>query len=745
MPQENLSIERRMHNCIQAVTSKQPKGAQFSVRRSAVAAACMLAWVLPSAVCAQSDTTVAPAAAAEKPAQDAQTLERVTISASAQRKLKQSASSGALGSRSVLDTPFSSRVVDNADINERQAQTVDEVFKLDASTKTAANSTVGTNALISVRGLLLDYLNGYKIDGLAYANRVPLPIESFQQAELLKGLTGFMSGFGAPGGLVNYVLKRPTDQPLTNVSVGSSSTGLRKVHLDKGGRLGGEDGRFGYRLNVVDERGNTYVKGGSLERTSASLAVDARITPDLTWTADVLTQDRNTKGVIFATYLPQNSSVAVPKPIKGTTGLAEDGAYYRTNATIASTGLEWTINPQWNATVNYRSSKQRPDFRESNVNVSNSAGDFTMKQSVQKQEFDFNQTQAMVEGKVDTGWLSHQLVFGTSSQRLQTTGDRNAASVTLPTVSNLYAPVPIPASGLSPDNHVLYLQNDYRQVSYFLSDTLHFTPKWSLLMGARRSSYSQDTYSTSGTVTPYSANPISPTVALTFKPNSDTAIYTSYVEGMENAGTAPNTAANYTSFVGTPTKSKQYELGAKMQRNQWSATAALFRIDRGSNYLNPSNVYVQDGIARYQGLELSGSLQPSKYLTLNSNLMLLDANYQQAAASVVGKQVPGAAKLQGALQAIYRLPQLPALKLNASVSYIGKSMLEAGNFHEIPGYTTYDLGASYRTKLNGNQVTLSAAVKNLTDRAYWTTYNSGTPALQQGAPRTLSVMADFSF
>jgi outer membrane receptor for ferric coprogen and ferric-rhodotorulic acid len=53
---------------------------------------------------------------------------------------------------------------------------------------------------------------------LTYANRIPLPIESFEQAELLKGLTAFMSGFEAPGELVNHVLKRPTDVELASTS-----------------------------------------------------------------------------------------------------------------------------------------------------------------------------------------------------------------------------------------------------------------------------------------------------------------------------------------------------------------------------------------------------------------------------------------------------------------------------------------------------------------------------------------------
>jgi hypothetical protein len=46
-----------------------------------------------------------------------------------------------------------------------------------------------------------------------------------------------MYGFGSPGGIVNYVLKRPTDDPYRSISVGYGSAGVFSEKVDLGGRF----------------------------------------------------------------------------------------------------------------------------------------------------------------------------------------------------------------------------------------------------------------------------------------------------------------------------------------------------------------------------------------------------------------------------------------------------------------------------------------------------------------------------
>ncbi len=123
----------------------------------------------------------------------------------------------------------------------------------------------------------------------------------------------------------------------------------------------------------------------------------------------------------------------------------------------------------------------------------------------------------------------------------------------------------------------------------------------------------------------------------------------------------------------------------------------------------------------------------------------LDAKYKEAAAGIQGNQIPAASHTQAAIQGEYRVASVPGLRFNGNINYIGKAMLQATNLNEIPAATTIDLSASYRTQIAGRGAMFFVALRNVADRKHWTIYNSGTPALQPGLPRTLSLSAQFDF
>jgi iron complex outermembrane receptor protein len=119
-------------------------------------------------------------------------LSKVFVKATVEKKkLGDSVSGGALGRKSELDTPFSTKAVSSDEIEDRLATSISEVLKYDASV-TAISPPISTHpATIQMRGLRLDDLNGYKINGLAAVNRgTEMPLEMFESVEVLKGLSG---------------------------------------------------------------------------------------------------------------------------------------------------------------------------------------------------------------------------------------------------------------------------------------------------------------------------------------------------------------------------------------------------------------------------------------------------------------------------------------------------------------------------------------------------------------------------
>src|SRR5690606_34465404 len=192
-------------------------------------------------------------------------LPAVTIQAAAfddsLEHLNTPVNAGALGSRSQLETPFSSTVVTAADIENRQVSKLGDVFALDASVSDNSSASGAWASYLTVRGLPLDWQNSFRIDGKPFVSYVTtLPYEQFERIDLLKGASGFMYGFGAPGGMLNYVTKKPTDEPVRTLTLGYTSQSLLRESVDLGGRAG-DDGRFGYRLNATHEEGTTYNDG----------------------------------------------------------------------------------------------------------------------------------------------------------------------------------------------------------------------------------------------------------------------------------------------------------------------------------------------------------------------------------------------------------------------------------------------------------------------------------------------------
>ncbi|PLC42529.1 TonB-dependent siderophore receptor [Ralstonia pickettii] len=675
---------------------------------------------------------------------------QVTAGKSAAYGAKQ-ASTGALGDKAVLDTPFTINVATQELIQNRQAQTIGEVFKGDPAVTANNDGYIGEASNITIRGLQLDLLEGYKVDGLAVPNwGSDVPLEHFERVELLKGLSGFMYGFGTPGGIANFVTKRPTNTFGGSATFGFTSGGTLKESLDVGARVGPTKA-LGARLGVVHEEGDTFVDGGHIKRDSASLALDARITPDLQWSFDGLYMQRNVQGAYYGIIpgqdfgVPVTEFVRTPRAIDGSQRVSSRGSYYETEIKSVGTELNWAATPDWNVRAAYRYTQQNRGNADSAIQLTDNAGNFSELQYSSYQRYQYSQAQVMANGKVRTGPIEHELVFGTSWQSLtQATG--GFASTLLGT-GNLYDTSAFVSSGATPmrvpSSDGLARTSRIDQTSVFASDTAKFNEHWSVLGGLRYTRFNQTGYNTDGsTSAKYTREPITPTLAVMFKPVQPVTLYTSYVESLEAGATAPITALNAGTVFG-PLKSKQIEVGAKAELHDWTFGAALFQVQRGLAYLRPDNVYTQDGMTRYRGLELSARGKLARDWTLLGGVLFMNSENTESDASVLGKRAYGSPRFKATAYVEYAVPPVPGLVLSAGGQYVGNAALEADNSNIVPGYHTFDVGARYSTKVGGKPVTLRFNVDNLTNEKYW--LPSWGFILVQGAPRTFRASATVYF
>ncbi len=648
-----------------------------------------------------------------------------------------SASVGVLGQRSLKDTPYSIDVITRDLLDNRQATSLTDALKGDASVSMLANDISGLASQVSVRGIGLDLVNGRKIDGLnVFSWSSELPLEHFESVQILKGATGFLYGFAQPGGVVNYVSKRPTAETRLALTTQVTDSGTVLLHGDAGGRFGGED-RFGYRVNLVDEQGDTYVDGGSIRRRSGSIALDWRITPDLVWSVDALRQDRKVKGSAGWGLYPNASGqtgdyapAAVLDPIKGNKPIYSPFTGYETKSDTIGTDLAWHVAPKWDVKLAYRQSKMDRIY-ENGALYANAQGDYTEEMYAGTDRYKTAESQALVTGGFATGPIEHEIALGASYGK--TRGYTSSVSgYEVLGSGNIYHPPRF----ANPHLHAAPVDTQTSEVtqrSVFASDTLHLGQDWDLIAGLRRSNI-KDRYAG------YDSSALSPTYALVFRPLSRLSLYGSYIESLEQGAIAPISPANaYQSFP--PLKSRQVEVGAKLDGEDWSATAALFQITRGLTYTDANNVFTQDGRSRYDGLELSGKARLSRQWVVNASALFLRSKVTQGVADLIGNRIDGVPRQQFAAYAEYTIPDTQ-WTLTAGGQYYGSRFVDAGNTVSLPSYTLFDAGARYVTRLGATRVTVRLNVDNLANKAYWMT-SAGT--LLQGMPRVAKLSAQFEY
>lgn len=667
----------------------------------------------------------------------------VTATRSTEPPKVERVSGGALGDRKPVDTPFSVVGVTSEEIQDRMALTANDVFKYDPSVSILGDNTRTENSYFAVRGMRVDQLNGTKVDGQNFVNwDTDIPLEPFEQVELLKGLSGFMYGFGSPGGIINYVIKRPTDTPYRQFTFGYQANNIWSEKLDLGGRFGVDD-RFGYRINAVNEDGNSVDPNVHVRRQVFSLATDFRITPDLTWSADVMYWKRKTSGTLFGMSFA--SGVSVPSASKVARNLAQPYSTHETDMTTVGTGLDYRIDDAWKASFKYRFVRQNRLNADSFLFVEDAAGNFSDTQYKWKTAYYYQAYDAMVQGKFDTGGITHEVVAGVGYQTQVRELDSGIGGNGIYLgQNNLYNPVLLPEQPGVGTGYMPYRDYKITQKSLYLSDTIQFTQRFSVLAGLRYTDFGQSNYDPSAqTTSRYKASPVSPTVALMYKTDDFSTVYFSYVQALEQGGSASITNANYPRVYG-PLKSKQYELGFKTDRSGWGANVALFRVDRGYEYTNTSNVFVQDGTQRFTGLDTSGWVRFARDFRLLGGVMWLNAKATGVDDPAInGNRVFATPQYIATARIEYDTPFLRGLTLSAGAKITGDMYVNSANTQKVPSYTTMDLGARYLTKVAGKAVTLRAAVTNLTDKRFWTTTYDGF--VLPGASRTCLANASVQF
>ena len=656
------------------------------------------------------------------------------------------ASVGGFGEASLFDTPASITAIGRTQMQDLSIRSTTEAMRFDASVADAYNA-VGYAEQFSIRGFALDNNYSYRKDGFAIPGDTQIPLENKERIEVLKGLAGLTAGIATPGGIVNYVTKRPTNAPLRSATVEVSERGTLYGTVDLGGRF--EDRRFGYRINAAAADLHPYVRGANGDRQFVSAAFDWQITPDALLQLDM---DYQRKAQITAPGFQLIQNATLPTGVSARM-LLNDQPWTRPVTTKDSNlGLrfEYKLAPDWLATVSGNKHWfKRDDFTAFPYGCSNEGegyypgycanGDYDV--------YDYQSTgerkspwgvQAQVQGKFATGAIRHALTVGASySERHDCFGDYVYDYVGY---SNIWNPLVTPHVAADRVTGPVSERRSDEERALFAQDIVSLTNQWTVHAGLRHVQIKRsDAHSDNSFVLP--------SVALVFSPARDWNVYGAVSHGLQHGGIAPMQTTNENQVL-APQRSHQVEIGAKAALdNGINLSAALFQIRQGLEYTDAHNTFVRNGKETHRGIELTAQGRATPALDWSVSLMALNTRQEGTGqASIDGKRVTDVPAFKSTAWVQYAVAAIPGLKLDGTWQYSGKKAFDVENTVFVPDYHVFGVGASYGVKWGATNVTLRARAENLFDKFYW---RDVTPALGgyllPGAPRTFRASAQFDF
>ena len=698
----------------------------------------------------------------------AQPMNEVVITGARAPNLERAAVGG-FADTPIVDTPASITAIGRTQMQDLSIRSTTEAVRYDASVSDAYNA-VGYAEQFSIRGFALDNNYSYRKDGFAIPGDTQIPLENKERIEVLKGLAGLTAGIATPGGIVNYVTKRPTSTPLRSATVEVSERGTLYGSIDLGGRF--EDRRFGYRINAAAADLHSYVRGANGERQFVSGAFDWQITPDARLELDL---DWQHKAQLTAPGYQLIRNEVLPSGVSNKL-LLNDQPWARpvdTRDTNLGLRFEYKLADGWKATVAANKHWfKRDDYTAFPYGCSNegdgyypgfcSNGDYDVYdyQSVGERKTPWG-LQAMLQGRFATGIVKHQLTVGASySERHDSFGDY---VYDLVGYSNIWHPLDTPHVGPERVTGPVFERRSDQESALFAQDIVTLTPQLTLHGGLRYVQTKRRDWEADLAVPAYVASRadfLLPNLALVYGLNPDWNVYGAISHGLQHGGIAPMETANENQVL-EPGRAKQFEIGTKGSMAGLNLSAALFQIRQGLEYTDPNRTlpvvvdgetlqrhpYVRGGRETHRGIELAADGKLGAGLQAGVSLMALNTRQDGTGdASIDGKRVTDVPNFKSTTWIEYAVPQLPGLKLDANWQYAGKKAFDVENRVFVPDYHVFGLGAAYAMKLGATKVTLRARVDNLFDKFYW---RDVTPALGgyllPGAPRTFRVSGQFDF
>lgn len=655
---------------------------------------------------------------------------------------------GVWGTRKLQDTPYSMSVISSDLIENSFVTGIEDIAKKSPTVQIQRPSNESDTQYAAIRGF--DLWNNSVIDGI----NLSLPpygisYEEIERIEILNGLSGFMYGSGNVGGVINYVIKRPTYEKLANLTIGNYGGESYFSHLDLGNKID-EKGIFAYRLNISHQNGDTILDNQKIEKSLISGALDWNVSDNVLLQFEASHRENRIDSPT-ASFFYQSGSKR-PANFDNTKTYTPDWTKVENETNRIGINSEININEIFDLRIGYKYKEVEDKKNISLFPLVNTDGTY----SVYGPYYYAPATRenhglySYLDADFNTKSINHKMTMGVSGNISEREEYEKSVNVLFDlskkyTLNELNKIQKVDLSNFNYGKKYKSEKNKLETIT--IGDDIRFNENWSTLLGFNHSTIKSKNYDVSGSSTyDYDKSEVTPTISIIYKPSENLSLYVSYVEGFERGETVPNDPKyNNPNKPLEPFVSKQYEIGTKYSFNEsLLLSSALFRIEKANSFeklaTNNKIDLTQDGEEIHQGLELNLTGKITDNLTIISGGTIMDLSIEKSSNKMIeGKNPTGVSSRMAKIYAEYEIPYFSGLILVGGTSYNSKSYADTANENIIPSYTIYDSGIRYKTKLDKYPTTFNLNVANLTDKDYWVMNSS------IGSPRTVAFSMKMEF
>lgn len=623
----------------------------------------------------------------------------------------------------LIETPQTIAVVTRDQMDAQAAHNVPEALHYTAGVQVDRNGADRRADYIFSRGFAVDqYLDGTRLQQGVWAVPQVDPF-TLERLEVLKGPSSVLYGQAAPGGVANYVTRRPQAEAGGEVQVQLGNRNRRQAAFDVTGPLV-PGGALSYRLTGLVRDTDVQVDHFKEERRL--------IAPAIAWRPD-----GDTELILRGEYLHDPDSGAYYKlPAQGTV-LDNPNGRIPTRFDVGDPGFSRHERRQAGLSYNFSHRLDENLTVRANGRYAWLKGDYDVivfqrlqpdLKTMNRQSYRAAETMrawnadTQLEWRFETGAVRHTLLAGFDYQGQST--DRQDSFGTAPTL-DLTAPVygqPIGDPALFLDQHQTRHQyGAYLQNQMAIGDLR-------LTFGGRQDwARTRTRDRLSGDVTRQSDDAFSGRLGAVYLFDNGIAPFAGYSESFQ-----PVAGTDFAGMPFEPTTGRQFEVGVRYQP---PGTSALFSVS--AFHLTQRNVLtadtdpahlavdpfaqVQTGEVRSRGIEFEGKMSFGR-LNLTAAYAFVDAEVTRSNDGLVGRAPVYQPRHNASIWADYRFAHgLEGLRLGAGVRYFGETYGAADNSFKVPSFVVvdalvgYDLGV-LTPSLAGFDLALNA--RNLFDKTY---------------------------